>query len=368
MRTDYDGFNQGSNEYDFWLDTVIDKEKVDIQNSVESTSSNNKIVYNSVESSNDINNSIHNSLTDMYIALYGINKGKSQEVKYVQANSNNYIPVNNVKPKKNKKKKRGLMVGIILGVVVVSVAGVLIFLSLSRGNETDAKSDISLESTIDNKYEKRVLSLYKDDKKSDINDSVTLDDINNLRSEIEMDNDKDMYSSILDELSTIELYIKAVGTLNKYTDETVNLELSVIDSDCNNIKNGTDYYCVDGLKETILGKVDNFIAERDEYFSLKRELLGISDIKKFDDSLYDDRVDNVSHTINKNYLLTLIDKLNADKKVSEAEEWYVTAKDKIKAKKELDDIKESQRDVENRLSTLESDLKKDEKSNSVTEK
>ena len=134
----------------------------------------------------------------------------------------------------------------------------------------------------------------------------------------------------------------------------------------NKIVENSKNYSVSGLAVTINDLASRLNGSYNEFVALRQELQSVSDVSTFDENLYKERIDKVSHEYNKNELLTIYDKIIADKQTVLKQKELNDAKSEEKRKKAEDELKKSQelqKKTEEELNKIKDKL--EEKSNEL---
>lgn len=333
-----------------------------------------------LESNKDINlkQDLEKAFIDLKNNIDNSKKGEDGNVVFaesitnISSNSVNNIPngVNSIsssnkeestnKESKNKKGHK-LIIILIIVIVITLLLGVGVLFILNKNKDTlnanVSSAPDSLITTVDSIQEK-INTMYVDNLKTDIKDGYSLKDVDYLREELSYIVNDDIKDAS-NELDTIELYLNNRNLLNTYSDNSVDIEPEDVGNAYKNIKVNLDRYYVVGLKSTISTRLDNLINERDLFLSLKSEFDSISDISKFEMGIYQSKINSINHTLNKEELQSMYNKLLSDKKLYDAEKALQEANntaEKEKAKKALADAKKVQEEMSKQLSELKNKL------------
>ena len=282
-----------------------------------------------------------------------------------------YEDVNEVEPQRGMKKR--YIFAIIASVLILSVSGTMLFLHktgrLSNGEDTvSVSSEVSFTVIRD-----EIDGLYIDSFKSDVKQGVSIKELEALRLKLDSlaenrdsDFDVNVHNDMLDELDTIELYLKDSSKLAEYESPDCSFDREDIDSNLKSIESDIRAYGVSGLRTTMSNRYNDYVTSRDDYVKLRDELLAIKDPLTYDESIYSQRINAVSHTANRSYLQSISNKLLADKTVAQKQKEYEEADDseKDKLKKELEEAS-SERD---KLAKEAEEKKKAESEKAASEK
>jgi hypothetical protein len=197
---------------------------------------------------------------------------------------------------KPKKKKRKWLRRLVTSILLLLVVGFGITFAMSSG---------VLESTSD-----KVSGLYTDSSKSDIISTVTVDDLDIYYAKAGDD------ESLVSELDTIALYLSDKELISSASSSNVELNEGLVS--ITTVSDNLENYTVTGLALTMSEYVNEFMTEYGEYTSLRNELTSISDYATFDENLYIDRLDKITHTENREELDNLVSILNDSKAMSES--------------------------------------------------
>ena len=402
MRTNYDGSNQNtSGDFDGWDSMFGGTQNRDIRGGYGADLDINDVFegisrQQSEDSifDDDSDTSIRGMLVKSYIAIESaLNDGASYPPAVVYNDSDavvsspydvNHIPRSAypfeedrvfpiadvaVQEVEKKRTNKPFLVSIIVGVLLLGIGGTVATMHYlnERGNVAISE-DMSVDAVRD-----QVSALYSDGSKTDVKSGVSLRDVESLRIKVQalsaLDSDSDtdidisMCNDILDELDTVELYLKNSDKLSEYASSGCSYEREDIDDGLASVESDLRSYVVSGLKSTITNNLSTYKADRSTYFFFFFELLGIEDPMLYDENDYLPRINAVTHSTNRSYLQQIANKLLADKKTLELEKKYNEADDseKERYKKELE---EANSDKDRLASELEAEKKRQKETSS----
>lgn len=392
MRTDYKSSDYEGISTQGWFSDDLDDEVLndsECNEILEGTEGINEVT--GLEENDDVNVEklfMHDKLVECYKDLESAMaiRNQSEILKQEEiVNKQNYNDTftkdekdeDDLKPIKKKGLSKGAWVGIIVGgLVVIGIIITIVYMCLNNGNSNPVnpiRSRVSASDTIQN-IQSRVDLLYTDNLKSGIKDGYSVSDLDAFRLELKSLPKTVDYTSLSNELNTMEAYMNDIKVVNTYADLGYNIEPDFVGTNCNTILNGLGSYTVAGLKATVNNKVNEVISDRNLYLQLKGELSSVTDVLNFDGDKYTDRIKGVKHIINKSELDSLVNKLNADKKIAVAEKALQDASDKKSqedAAKALQEAQDNQKEMASQLEKVQGELEealKNQKEPSVPEK
>lgn len=271
----------------------------------------------------------------------------SQPVKSVNTGS---VSSKKVKTNEGKKSRKGLIVGVIF-CLLAAVAAVLVVL-VSNGTITLGTPEPTEPPT--EPYEpqysyiaKDIGKLFVDEEKTKVATWFSQEDINQLYDRLNnAKNNGEDVKVLEDELNTISCYLDDVFQLNALEDVNCDLSPNSFVEYVMKIKISADSYSVPALKEEVCSRADALLNMRQTYMDIKMELLGVSDLRNFDKSKYEDSIKLVKHSKNMEELTILLAKVSAESDVVKAEVVLAEAKywEEQQAAKEALDVAKSKRD------------------------
>lgn len=204
----------------------------------------------------------------------------------------------------------------------------------------------------------KVDSLYADYTKSSLADGVSKELIEGIQKELNSESSHGVDTKRWDsELSTILKYIEDDKSLSKYE----NSECLLSQEALLQIKSSANEYVVEGLKSAANKRVDSLMSNLSEFERIKSELLGVSDLKSLDIESYSKGISVLNDSIYKEYLVSLLGKLGADKDVLLAEETLkgidTDADGYTSAEESLSSAKKAQADAISALEGIESKIR-----------
>lgn len=211
------------------------------------------------------------------------------------------------KPNKKKKKSKKNLV-IILSILVVLIVGGCLGGFYLYSSSKPTTEDISV----------RISSFYTSDSKVDVRDTITQSDLDSIYIELQgIKKDANRVAELTKELDTIGNFITDKAILDKYDSVDCSLTATSLTTDVKAVKSNTQSYSVSGLAETNSNRATSILTAYDDFINLRLELQGITDLQSFDENLYIDKVNSVTHTLNKEELQGILETLKADKEVAD---------------------------------------------------
>lgn len=264
---------------------------------------------------------------------------------------------------KKKRNKKRIIVGFsILGVIFALIAVFFVYTNFFR-------QDNSIEAIA-----QRVEKLYTSANKVDIKNGVTQSDLSEFYVELsEAAKNGDDTKSVESEIDTIGYFLSDKEQLNEYNSEDFDLTTVGMTDSLNTIKANADSYTVSGLAVTITDLANQVQSDYDSFIALRSELQGVTDVTTFDATAYKARIDEVTHTPNKEELTALYDKLVADQEAAQAQaelEAAATEEAKAQAEKALKEAQKIQQETQEKLDQAQEELanKAEEAANSIKDK
>ena len=347
MRVNYDGSDQNTENKGWFNDNISSsKKQTDFNDEKVVTPTFSSVVTPEI---NYYTMQLEQTYKDIYNELYlqSLNNYEDNFDVDVSKEAPNKVVEN--KPtkqeeKKEKKSKKGLIIGIISG--SVALIGIILFIVFFFFNPLNngklSKEDIQAQIDV----------MYTDNLKKDIREGYKVSDLEKIRDEIDVSPDKDNCLDVLNELDNIELFLEDVEQLKIYQDENYNIEPEEVGNVYNEMVTGISNYTQTGLQSTIKDRVITLYNEREDYLKLKNELTNITDYMLFSDEVYQQRINRIKHTPNKEELQSLLDSAKSEKAVLQAEEKVKNStdkKEKENAEKELKSAKKKQKESEEKL-------------------
>lgn len=255
----------------------------------------------------------------------------------------------NVKLIKKKKKSKKKLVIILSILAVLIVGGCLggFYLYSSSKPTTD---DIS----------ERINSFYTSDSKNGIKDNISQSDIDSVYLELQgIKKNASKVAELTKELDTIGNFITDKAVLDKYDSADCSLTTTSLTTDVTTVKSNTQAYSVSGLAETNSNRATSILTAYDDFINLRLELQGITDVQSFDENLYTDKVNSVTHSLNKEELQGILETIKADKQVADAKAILDAAssdEEKTTAQKALDDAHALQTQTQQQLEEVQKKL------------
>lgn len=260
----------------------------------------------------------------------------------------NNIPDVEEEVKKPSKKK--IIIPLVVGGVVVIglVVGGMYY--LKEGNY--ATSIDKVHNTIDR--------MYTNKDKSNIKGTVSQKDLEPLYDSLLKMQEKG--KDVLDELSeldTIGYYIADVSNLDGYLDKSFDITTPGMLDNVEDIVQNTKDYSETGLAMSISDKADTISDEYNDFIQLRQELQGITDVESFDETLYKDKINAVTHNPNREELEAIVEKLLVDKQAVLAQKEVDAAESeeaKLQAQEELQKAQELQKETQENLDAVKKKL------------
>lgn len=255
--------------------------------------------------------------------------------------------------KRKKKKKKKIVVGVFI--VFLLLMGIFYVLFGRKGsyNEEEISSSIS--------------KMYTSPDKVDIKENISQQDLSKYYSGLvkAKKNGKDV-DKYVEELDSIGYFLSDKSKLVEMNSSSYDLTSQGMLDEVNKIVENSKNYSVSGLAVTINDLASRLNSSYNEFVALRQELQSVSDVSTFDENLYKERIDKVSHEYNKNELLTIYDKIIADKQTVLKQKELNDAKSEEERKKAEDELKKSQelqKKTEEELNKIKDKL--EEKSNEL---
>lgn len=255
--------------------------------------------------------------------------------------------------KLKKKKKKKIVVGVFIGFLLLMGIFYVLFGRKGSYNEEEISSSIS--------------KMYTSPDKVDIKENISQQDLSKYYSELvkAKKNGKDV-DKYVEELDSIGYFLSDKSKLVEMNSSSYDLTSQGMLDEVNKIVENSKNYSVSGLAVTINDLASRLNGSYNEFVALRQELQSVSDVSTFDENLYKERIDKVSHEYNKNELLTIYDKIIADKQTVLKQKELNDAKSEEERKKAEDELKKSQelqKKTEEELNKIKDKL--EEKSNEL---
>lgn len=204
---------------------------------------------------------------------------------------------------KTKKKKSSVVLLVLLIIVIVGglgAGGYFVYTKFADQNRYK-----KLISDIDD--------LYTDGTKVAIRDDVQLSDLEGMYSTLNELALKDFNTKDLEiELTTIQYYIKDNIELSMYDSEDYSLTTVGLSDALNVIYENTNNYTVEGLANTIRGKVAQLNQDYNDFIQLRIDVQNYDFKKKFDKDEWKERILGVKHKANRLELYEIIEKVTGE--------------------------------------------------------
>jgi hypothetical protein len=255
--------------------------------------------------------------------------------------------------KRKKKKKKKIVVGVFVSFLLLIGVFSVLFGRKGSYNEEEISSSIS--------------KMYTSPDKVDIKENISQQDLSKYYSELvkAKKNGKDV-DKYVEELDSIGYFLSDKSKLVEMNSSSYDLTSQGMLDEVNKIVENSKNYSVSGLAVTINDLASRLNSSYNEFVDLRQELQSVSDVSTFDENLYKERIDKVSHEYNKNELLTIYDKIIADKQTVLKQKELNDAKSEEERKKAEDELKKSQelqKKTEEELNKIKDKL--EEKSNEL---
>lgn len=255
--------------------------------------------------------------------------------------------------KRKKKKKKKIVVGVAISLLLLIGIFSVLFGRKGSYNEEEISSSIS--------------KMYTSPDKVDIKENISQQDLSKYYSELvkAKKNGKDV-DKYVEELDSIGYFLSDKSKLVEMNSSSYDLTSQGMLDEVNKIVENSKNYSVSGLAVTINDLASRLNSSYNEFVALRQELQSVSDVSTFDENLYKERIDKVSHEYNKNELLTIYDKIIADKQTVLKQKELNDAKSEEERKKAEDELKKSQelqKKTEEELNKIKDKL--EEKSNEL---
>lgn len=255
--------------------------------------------------------------------------------------------------KRKKKKKKKIVVGVFVSFLLLIGVFSVLFGRKGSYNEEEISSSIS--------------KMYTSPDKVDIKENISQQDLSKYYSELvkAKKNGKDV-DKYVEELDSIGYFLSDKSKLVEMNSSSYDLTSQGMLDEVNKIVENSKNYSVSGLAVTVNDLASRLNSSYNEFVALRQELQSVSDVSTFDENLYKERIDKVSHEYNKNELLTIYDKIIADKQTVLKQKELNDAKSEEERKKAEDELKKSQelqKKTEEELNKIKDKL--EEKSNEL---
>lgn len=255
--------------------------------------------------------------------------------------------------KRKKKKKKKIVVGVFVSFLLLIGVFSVLFGRKGSYNEGEISSSIS--------------KMYTSPDKVDIKENISQQDLSKYYSELvkAKKNGKDV-DKYVEELDSIGYFLSDKSKLVEMNSSSYDLTSQGMLDEVNKIVENSKNYSVSGLAVTINDLASRLNSSYNDFVALRQELQSVSDVSTFDENLYKERIDKVSHEYNKNELLTIYDKIIADKQTVLKQKELNDAKSEDERKKAEDELKKSQelqKKTEEELNKIKDKL--EEKSNEL---
>lgn len=203
---------------------------------------------------------------------------------------------------------------ILLVALGVSAVG---YKALNGGNDIE-----DLENQIDKLY----TSSKKDDLKSNVND----DKVSKYYDKVDSLGNSEEAISMREELDTISYYLADKEILDNMNSSSYDLNSSDFKANIEKVKNSCLGYSAVPLSSSIENKISVLEEDYNYYTNLRDEISVLKDSEDFDLKAYQLKVNNISHTPNKQELQSIIDTVAKDRKLEATiEDLKNTASDKV---------------------------------------
>ena len=337
MRTNYNSSNQNS----VTASNIKDNSSINVSES--------KVVDSKLTVDTEINMSIEGNVSDgeiklstddkinAYIDMVEVSLKAKEEGKGNTKSSNTDTKNKTTKSNTSKKKssKKGLICAIIISLIVGFASGFGVFKYVIPNSNSYEKSEVcvNIQSDIDKCYETKDKLNVRDDVDSSVLQTIS-DTLESKKSDLRDNELKDLSN----EINSIQMFITYRSEYAKYISSEFNLEDDSLNAFCSDTLSKVSDYSISGLQRTVISEITNLILLKDKYLSTKTSLLSIQDVSSYDESSYQEYIDNMSYIVNKGYLQALSNKLVAEREVVKATDAYDKASKagKQEAKKVLD--------------------------------
>ena len=233
-----------------------------------------------------------------------------EEVGNIVKEENDTVPVN--KPLLNSK-------------VVISSVVLLVALGVSAVGYNALKNGNNI-----NDLEKQIDELYTTSKKEDLRSNINNDKISKYYDKLDALGNSEETMSMREELDTISYYLADKELLNSMNNSSYDLNSNDFKSNLDKVKASCLGYSTASLTSSIESIIANLEEDYNYYINLRDEISVLKDSEDFDLKAYQLKVNNVSHTPNKQELQSIIDTVAKDRKLeSVIEDLKSTASGKV---------------------------------------
>lgn len=178
--------------------------------------------------------------------------------------------------------------------------------------------------------ENQIGKLYTSSKKDDLKSNVNDDKVSKYYDKVDSLGNSEEAISMREELDTISYYLADKEILDNMSSSSYDLNSSDFKANIEKVKNSCLGYSAVPLSSSIENMISALEEDYNYYTNLRDEISVLKDSEDFDLKAYQLKVNNVSHTPNKQELQSIIDTVAKDRKLEATiEDLKNTASDKV---------------------------------------
>lgn len=178
--------------------------------------------------------------------------------------------------------------------------------------------------------ENQIGKLYTSSKKDDLKSNVNDDKVSKYYDKVDSLGNSEEAISMREELDTISYYLADKDILDNMSSSSYDLNSSDFKANIEKVKNSCLGYSAVPLSSSIENMISALEEDYNYYTNLRDEISVLKDSEDFDLKAYQLKVNNVSHTPNKQELQSIIDTVAKDRKLEATiEDLKNTASDKV---------------------------------------
>lgn len=178
--------------------------------------------------------------------------------------------------------------------------------------------------------ENQIGKLYTSSKKDDLKSNVNDDKVSKYYDKVDSLGNSEESISMREELDTISYYLADKEILDNMSSSSYDLNSSDFKANIKKVKNSCLGYSAVPLSSSIENMISALEEDYNYYTNLRDEISVLKDSEDFDLKVYQLKVNNVSHTPNKQELQSIIDTVAKDRKLEATiEDLKNTASDKV---------------------------------------
>jgi len=279
-----------------------------------------------------------------------LEKKKSDNVKNEESSSSAEVKINPTNTKRVetsvkdtdtqiKVKKKFPIVAVIISLLIGGAVGYLISNSIAKNKLAEVNGD----KTVISEYRSKIDELYSNGDKTDVLDSVSMDDLTSIGSGLNTDSKKlgSNIDIVKSELVDIASYIGYRDELKEYRSGSKSLMTDDFISFYNKAYKEASGYKTDSLRESVLGILNRLFSLRESYLIIESDILRFGSLMDVDVAKINSSINDVTNGLDKGYLSSLLNYIKANQNCTKAEINLKSATDKNKSslQKALDEAK-----------------------------